>query len=145
MLSHAFPAVNIYSGVARRMTALGPVCVASSVNEIGGWDAEVIDENNYVRRAPKDETGKPDHAALQHLRPADAVGFYGGLTSTVPRLYELARFYKDFGVTTIAGGQHFMGENIAEALRNNVDFVATGEGRRDHQGSDRPSRRTDES
>ena len=126
----AFPAENIYSSVARRMTALGPVCVASSVNEVDGWDAEVIDENNYSRGGPKDALGRPDHAVLQGLRPADAVGFYGGLTSTIPRLYELAKFYKGLGATTIAGGQHFTGPNIAEALASGVDFVVAGEGER---------------
>ena len=124
----AYPTVNIYSGVAKRMTALGPVCVATSVNEVEGWDAEVIDENNYVRRAPRDASGLPDHVALQRTRPADVVGFYGGLTSTVPRLYALARLYRELGVTTVAGGQHFVGDNIAEALHHHVDFVATGEG-----------------
>ncbi len=28
---------------------------------------------------------------------------------------------------TVAGGQHFVGENIAEALHNGVDIVAIGE------------------
>ncbi len=124
----AFPALNIYSSVAKRMTALGPVCVATSVTEVEGWDAEVIDENNYGRGGPKDAAGRPDHTLLQQMRPADAVGFYGGLTSTVPRLYELANLYKGLGVTTIAGGQHFTGDNIAEGLRNHVDFVVPGEG-----------------
>ncbi len=55
-------------------------------------------------------------------------GFYGGLTSTVPRLYELARFYKQQGVVTVAGGQHFVGDNIAEALHNGIDYVVFGEG-----------------
>ena len=124
----AFAAENIYSSAARMMTALGPVCVATAVNEVEGWDAEVIDENNYRRGGPKDALGRPDHEALQQLRPADAVGFYGGLTSTIPRLYELAKYYKGLGVTTIAGGQHFVGANIAEALANGVDFVVAGEG-----------------
>ncbi|MFH0910582.1 MAG: radical SAM protein [Planctomycetota bacterium] len=123
-----YPAVNIYSGVVKKMTALGPVCVATAAGEVAGWDAEVIDENNYVRGAPRDARGLPDHGALQRMRPADAVGFYGGLTSTVPRLYALAKYYRDLGVTTIAGGQHFAEENVDEALRNGVDFVVTGEG-----------------
>ena len=55
------------------------------------------------------------------------VGFYGGLTSTIPRVYELARFYRDRGVTTLAGGQHFIAENIAEALHNGIDTVVKGE------------------
>jgi radical SAM superfamily enzyme YgiQ (UPF0313 family) len=111
------------------MTALGPVCVATSANKVEGWDAEVIDENNYRRgRPPRDAYGRPDHVALQQARPADVVGLYGGLSSTVPRLYELAKLYKSLGVTTIAGGQHFVGDNIAEALHSGVDFLVIGEG-----------------
>jgi len=123
-----FPAFNIYSWVARITTALGPVAVATAVNEIEGWDVEVIDENNYRRSGPKNGAGLADHEALQRLRPADVVGFYGGLTSTIPRLYELARFYHGLSVPTIAGGQHFTGENIDEALANGVDIVVIGEG-----------------
>ncbi len=124
----AYPAFNIYSRVARITTALGPVSVATAVHEIEGWDVEVIDENNYQKAAPKNGMGLPDHATLQKLRPADVVGFYGGLTSTIPRLYELARFYHGLGVSTLAGGQHFMGENITEALHNGIDVVVIGEG-----------------
>ncbi|MFO7899600.1 MAG: radical SAM protein, partial [Planctomycetota bacterium] len=91
-------------------------------------DAEVIDENNYRRGGPKDEDGHPDHAALQASRPARVVGLYGGLTSTVPRLFEVARYYQSLGVTTVAGGQHFVGENISEALHNGIDIVVLGEG-----------------
>jgi radical SAM superfamily enzyme YgiQ (UPF0313 family) len=109
------------------MTALGPVCVATAVNDVQGWDAEVIDENNY-RRGPKDAAGKPDHRALQRTRPADVVGLYGGLTSTIPRLFEIARLYKALGTRIIAGGQHFVGDNIEQALRNGVDVVVIGEG-----------------
>ena len=124
----AFPAFNVYSRIARKTTALGPVCVATSVTELGGWDAEIIDENNYRRYGPRTEEGHPDHAALQALRPAQVVGFYGGLTSTAPRIYELARAYKKMGVVTVAGGQHFTGENLREALSNDIDYVVTGEG-----------------
>ncbi|MBN1676206.1 MAG: B12-binding domain-containing radical SAM protein [Kiritimatiellae bacterium] len=124
----AFPAFNIYSGVAKATTALGPVCVATAANELERWDVEVIDENNYRQFGPKDGQGRPDHADLQRLRPADVVGFYGGLSSTVPRLYELAGLYTKWGVPTIAGGQHFVGENIEEALRSGVDVVVLGEG-----------------
>ena len=49
----AFPAFNIYSRIARETTALGPVCVATAVHEIEGWDAEVIDENNLGRYGPR--------------------------------------------------------------------------------------------
>jgi len=124
----AYPAFNIYSRIARKTTALGPVYVASAVNEMERWDAEVIDENNLRRCAPRAASGGADHPVLQEQRPADVVGLYGGLTSTVPRLYEVARFYKDQGVITVAGGQHFAGENVAEALASGIDYVVLGEG-----------------
>lgn len=124
----AYPAFNIYSRIARGMTALGPVSVATAVHKMEGWDVEVIDENNYRRSGPRDASGLPDHALLQELRPADVVGFYGGLTSTIPRVYRLARFYQERGIPTIAGGQHFIEENIAEALHSGVDVVVIGEG-----------------
>ena len=128
MIAPAYPAFNVYSGVARWTTALGPLCVATVVSRMDGWDVEVIDENNYRRGGPRNRDGLPDHAALQNIRHADVAGFYGGLSSTVPRLYELARLYKQAGVITIAGGQHFAGENIRPALENGIDFVVTGEG-----------------
>ena len=124
----AYAAFNIYSYVANRTTALGPVCVASAANEIEGWDVEVIDENNLRMFGPKSERGGADHEFLQKERPADVVGFYGGLTSTIPRLYEVAKFYKDKGIMTIAGGQHFVSENIKEALHSGIDYVVIGEG-----------------
>jgi radical SAM superfamily enzyme YgiQ (UPF0313 family) len=124
----AFPAFNVYSRIAQGMTALGPVSIATAVHEMEGWDVEVIDENNYRRSGPKDKAGLPDHEALQKLRPADVVGFYGGLTSTIARLYQLARFYRRLGIPTIAGGQHFIEENIAEALHSDIDVVVIGEG-----------------
>ncbi|MFH1856147.1 MAG: radical SAM protein [Candidatus Omnitrophota bacterium] len=123
-----YPAFNVYSRIAKGTTALGPVCVASAVNEMERWDVEVIDENNLRRYGPKSDLGGADHEFLQNLRPADVVGFYGGLTSTIPRLYEIARFYKNKGVVTIAGGQHFVEDNIAEALSSGIDYVVIGEG-----------------
>ncbi len=128
MIIPAYPAFNVYSGVARKMTALGPICVATAVHDVAGWDVEVIDENNYRRRAPRDADGMPDHSVLQRMRPADSVGFYGGLTSTIPRLLEVAAYYQGLGVPTIAGGQHFVEENVEEALHNGIDFVVAGEG-----------------
>jgi radical SAM superfamily enzyme YgiQ (UPF0313 family) len=124
----AFPAFNVYSRIARATTALGPLTVATAAREVEGWDVEIIDENNYQRSGPVTPAGLPDHAALQQMRPADMVGLYGGLTSTIPRLYELAGFYRERSVSTIAGGQHFVEENIAEGLRNGVDVVVRGEG-----------------
>lgn len=128
MIIPAYPAFNVYSRVAKNTTALGPICVATSVNEMEGWDVEIIDENNYRCYGPKNSSGMPDHEYLQNLRPANVVGFYGGLTSTIPRLYKLAELYKTMGVTTIAGGQHFVEENIEEALANSIDYVVIGEG-----------------
>ncbi len=122
----AYPAFNIYSHIAKKTTALGPVCVATAANKAGKWDAEVIDENNLRLFGPKASTGA-DHEFLQRKRPADVVGFYGGLTSTIPRLYEIASYYQGMGVITVAGGQHFIGENIAEALSSGIDYVVIGE------------------
>lgn len=128
MIAPSYPAFNIYSRVARRTTALGPLSVATVISLLDGWEAEVIDENNYRMPGPRDRTGRCDHRVLQSIRRADVVGLYGGLSSTIPRLYEIARFYRQQGVTTIAGGQHFLGENIREALDNGVDYVVVGEG-----------------
>ena len=128
MVVPRYPAFNIYSRVAHKTTSLGPLCVATAARDIGGWDVEVIDENNYREPGPRGDDGAPDHRALQGLRPADVVGLYGGLSSTAPRLYELAHFYRSRGVPTVAGGQHFCGENLAEALDNSIDVVVTGEG-----------------
>ena len=128
VIAPAYPAFNIYSRIARQTTALGPVMVATVVSRMDGWDVEVIDENNYRELGPKDDAGRPDHSTLQTIRAADVMGAYGGLSSTIPRLYELGRFYKKQGVTTIAGGQHFIGENIRDALDNGIDFVVVGEG-----------------
>jgi radical SAM superfamily enzyme YgiQ (UPF0313 family) len=123
----AYPAFNIYSHIAKRTTALGPVSVATCANELEGWDVEVIDENNLRLYGPKNASGGTDHNFLQQQRPADIVGLYGGLTSTAPRLYEIAHFYKERGVTTIAGGQHFIDDNIEEGLRSGIDYVVIGE------------------
>ncbi len=124
----AYPAFNIYSSIAKRTTALGPVSVASAVNEMEGWDVEVIDENNLRLHGPRGRDTGADHDFLQNLRFAGVAGFYGGLTSTIPRVYELAEFYKKQGAVTIAGGQHFAGENIVEALNSSIDYVVIGEG-----------------
>jgi radical SAM superfamily enzyme YgiQ (UPF0313 family) len=123
----AFPAFNIYSNIANKTTALGPVSVASVADEIPGWDVEVIDENNLRLYGPEDPEKGANHEFLQRIRPADIIGFYGGLTSTIPRLYELAKFYKKQSVITIAGGQHFVGSNIKEALSSGIDIVVRGE------------------
>jgi radical SAM superfamily enzyme YgiQ (UPF0313 family) len=124
----AFSFPNIFSKVAKVTTSLGPICVATAANKLEEWDVEVIDENNCGSRfCPKDVNGYPDHIKLQEERPADVVGFYGSLTSTIPRLYKLAALYKSFGVKTVTGGKHV--EHLPEeALGNNIDVVVLGEG-----------------
>ena len=128
IINPAYPTFNIYSPIARLTTALGPVSVASAANESEGLDVEVIDENNLRLYGPALVGGGADHEFLQKVRPADVVGLYGGLTSTIPRLYQIARFYKEKGITTIAGGQHFVEDNILEALNSGIDYVVIGEG-----------------
>ena len=128
IIDPVYPAVNVYSFNASRTTPLGPVCVATAVNQMERWDVEVIDENNLRRYEPKAESGGADHEFLQNERPADVVGLYGGLTSTIPRLYEIAKFYKQKGVVTIAGGCHFVDETIEEALSSGIDYIVMGEG-----------------
>lgn len=123
-----YPAFNIYSRVANTTTALGPVCVATTVNKMEKWDVEIIDENNLGRFGPRGESEGADHEFLQSQRPADVVAFYGGLTSTIPRLYRLAEFYKKQGIPTIAGGQHFIEANISEGLSCGIDYLVIGEG-----------------
>jgi radical SAM superfamily enzyme YgiQ (UPF0313 family) len=111
------PFPNVFSGVI--MPPLGPLYVAAAVRSAGGWEVEVIDENNWLRR-------DGDHRQLQDIRPADVVGFYGGMTSSVPRLYEIAKQYNDMGVLTIAGGGH-VDYLYAEALASGIDVVVNGE------------------
>jgi radical SAM superfamily enzyme YgiQ (UPF0313 family) len=127
MVVPRYPAFNVYSNAARKTTALGPLCVATAVSKLDGWEVEVVDENNYRFPGPMDEEGRPDHAALQEIRPADVVGFYGGLSCTIPRVYELARWYRNQGALTVGGGQHidFLAD---EALENGLDVVVHAEG-----------------
>ena len=118
-----FPNFNIYTLAARTTTSAGPLYVATSASRVDSWDAEVIDENNlHGRYYPRTKEGGLDHAALQKQTPAAVVGFYGSITSSVPRLYELAGMYKEMGCVTIAGGKHV--ENMPEeALACNIDYV----------------------
>jgi len=127
MVIPKYPAFNVYSHIAKKTTALGPLCVATSVSKMPGWDVEIIDENNYRFPGPVDEQGLPDHAALQEMRPADVVGFYGGLSCTVPRLVTVADFYRRAGAFTVGGGHHL--EAVPEeALRGGLNVVVNGEG-----------------
>jgi len=124
----SFPNFNIYSRIAIKTTAYGPVCVGTMANQLKNWDVEIIDENNCQSKfCPKTKQGLVDHKKLQQLRPADVVGFYGSLTSTVPRIFELAKLYKDHDILTITGGKHV--ENLPEeSLDNNIDIVVVGDG-----------------
>ena len=128
MVDPGYPAFNVYSFNARRTTPLGPVCIATAVNEMDRWDAEVIDENNLRSHGPRSRMRGADHELLQELSPVDVVGLYGGLTSTIPRLFEIAEFYKEKGVITVAGGCHFVDETIEEALSSGIDYIVIGEG-----------------
>ncbi len=122
-----YPAFNVYSHVARKTAALGPLCVATTVSKMPGWDVEVIDENNYRFPGPLTDGGFPNHLALQAMRPADAVGLYGGLSCTIPRLIDVAALYREAGVWTLGGGQH-LDALPEEALRGGLDVVVHGEG-----------------
>ncbi len=113
--------VNVFTRQARKTTALGPLMVATAANKLWGWRVEVIDENNY-RKGPRDSNGLPDHTVLQKERPATAVGFYCGLTSTMPRVWKTAEFYHRQGVFTIAGAWHAL-YCPEETLNHNIDVV----------------------
>lgn len=121
----AFPEINIFTRTAKQMTPLGTISVATSANKIWGWRVEVIDENNY--RGPRDAQGLPDHDKLEQEGRASVVGFYCGLSSTMDRVFDLARFYRGRGTATIAGGwhAHYCPE---ELLSKNVDIVVHGDG-----------------
>jgi len=121
----AFPKVNIFTRQAKKTTALGPIMVATVANRLRGWRAEIIDENNF--RGRRDSQGLPDHLALQKENPAAIVGFYCGMTCTMPRVWETAEFYHQQGVNTIAGGRHAY-YCFEETLKHNIDVVFHGDG-----------------
>lgn len=118
-----FANFNIYTIVAKTTTSIGPLYVATAAAKLNGWDVEVIDENNlHGRFVPRTHTGELDHHMLQAQKPAHAVGFYGSISSSIPRMYELAKWYQSIGCVTLAGGKHV--ENMQkEALENGIDYV----------------------
>jgi radical SAM superfamily enzyme YgiQ (UPF0313 family) len=122
-IAPTYPEVNIFTGI--RITPLGLVNIATAASKTWGWRVEIIDENNY--RGPRDKNGLPDHRKLQEDNPAQAVGFYCGLTSTMDRVFELSKFYHEQGAINIAGGwhAHYCPE---ETLDHNFDIVVHGEG-----------------
>ncbi len=120
----AFPEINIFTRQARKTTALGPITLATVINKMGEYRVEVIDENNY--NGPRDSNRLADHAVLQKDNPAVLVGFYCGLTSTMERVWQIAKFYQGLDVHTIAGGwhAHYCPE---ETLNHNIDVVVHGD------------------
>ncbi|MDP3883195.1 MAG: cobalamin-dependent protein [Candidatus Staskawiczbacteria bacterium] len=118
--------VNIYSQFTRRTTNFGLVMLATVINKLWGWRVEVIDEENYHHPGLRDDDGLPDHEALQRENPADVVGFYCGLTSTIERVWELAAFYKSQGLITLGGSwhAHYLPE---ETLNHSIDLVVHGD------------------
>ena len=122
----AFKEINVYSRIAGRMTALGPIMVATAADKLWGWRVEVIDENNY-RRGPRGKDGLPDHQALQEENPATVVGFSCDLSSTIERVWELAKYYRGAGAFIIAGGWH-VHYQPEESLRKGIDIVVYGDG-----------------
>ncbi len=121
----AFPEINVFTRIARKTTALGPIMVATVADKLWGWRIEVIDENNY-RKGERDNQGFPDHFVLQKERPALVVGFYCGLSNTMERVWQLADFYQSPGVSTLAGGWHvhYLPE---ESLNRGIDVVVHGD------------------
>ncbi len=117
--------INVFTRFARSMTSLGPIMVATMANKMEGWRVEVVDENNWS--GSRDKQGLPDHRSLQQKSPATVVGFYCGLSSTIPRVWQLAEFYHIFSVVTIAGGWHAH-YRPSEMLNKSIDVVVHGEG-----------------
>ncbi len=122
------PYPNVFSHIA--MAPLGALYVATCIDRAGTWDVEIIDELNWrsgISRSALKKDPIADHRDLQQRRPAHAVGFYGGLSSTVPRLFSLAHFYNSQGLKTVAGGAH-VDALPAEALCEGLDIVVHSEG-----------------
>lgn len=120
----AFPFAGIFTRFHNRITALGPVVIATVVHKfLPTWRAEVIDENNYC--GPRTNAGHVDHAALQNDNPADAVGLYCGLSSPMLRAWQIAAMYKELGVPSIAGGRHV--SFAPDESRGKFDTVIIGE------------------
>lgn len=118
---------NIFSRLMKKTIALGPVMVATSAGKLLDWDVEIIHEAGCQKLIPRDAEGNIDHIALQAERPADVVGFYGSISSTMPRIWKLAKFYQSQGILTISGGLHPHYEPL-ESLQNGIDAIVHGDG-----------------
>ena len=118
---------NVFSSVIKSTVALGPLIVATVADKLPDWDVEVIHEAGCRKWVARDAQGNIDHRALQKDRPAYAVGFYGGISCAMTRLWEIAKFYQSQGVLTISGGLHSHYEPL-ESLQNGIDVVVHGNG-----------------
>jgi len=125
----AYSEFNIYTSIAKKTTCLGLVAVASAANKVPGWEVEIIDENNCANRAwpPNAGDGRIDHRELQRLRPATIAGFYGSMSSCIPRIYKVAKIYQQLGAVTIVGGYHAR-SLPQDMLDNGLDIVALDAG-----------------
>ncbi len=120
---------NIYAKI--KMPPVGIVSVLSQINNDPRFkEVYAIDENNYS--GPRDFTGKVNHNFLQKREPAKIAMFYGGMSSSIPRMLSLAQQYKNFGAITIAGGSH-ADALPEEALKSGIDIVVHGEGEKTTQ------------
>lgn len=118
---------NIFDRVIKKTIAFGPVIVATAASKLFGWDVEIIHESGCRKWVERDKEGNIDHQILQNERPADVVGFYCAISSTMLRVWEVAKFYKSKGVLTVAGGLHSHYEPF-ESLQNSLDIVVHGDG-----------------
>jgi radical SAM superfamily enzyme YgiQ (UPF0313 family) len=118
---------NVFSGIMKKTISLGPLLVATIADKLPDWDVEVIHEAGCRKWIVRDAQGNVDHQTLQKERFADVAGFYGSISCSMPRLWEVAKFYQSQGVLTIAGGLHAH-YNPQESLRNGIDVVVHGEG-----------------
>ncbi|MBU1201717.1 MAG: B12-binding domain-containing radical SAM protein [Nanoarchaeota archaeon] len=115
---------NIYARV--KMPPVGIISILSQINHNPRFkEVYAIDENNY--RGPRDFNGLVDHSFLQQKEPAKIAMLYGGMSNSIPRMFSVAKQYKNFGVTTIAGGSH-VDALPEEALRSGIDIVVHSEG-----------------
>ncbi len=115
---------NIYARV--RMPPVGIISILSQINHNSRFkEVYAIDENNY--RGPRDFNGSVDHRFLQEREHAEIAMLYGGMSNSIPRMFSVAKQYKNFGAITIAGGSH-VDARPEEALHSGIDIVVHGEG-----------------
>ncbi|MFC2135836.1 B12-binding domain-containing radical SAM protein [Bacteroidota bacterium] len=114
---------NIYGKV--RMPPVGIISVLTQIKHKTDFSVYAIDENNY--KGPLDINNLPDHESIQKSRPAAIAMFYGGMSNSIPRMFDVAKFYQFLGIPTIAGGSH-VDALPEEALNSGIDIVVHGEG-----------------